>query len=72
QTRTVAFDLSGRLDPGDYRLRWIAQPLVNPDDARLVITSSGRPFRGGADSGTVDLTEDLTGGGRRITIRMQS
>ncbi len=72
QTRTVAFDLSGRLDPGDYRLRWIAQPLVNADDARLVITSSGRPFRGGAGSGTVDLTEDLTGGGRNITIRMQS
>lgn len=71
QSRKVTFDLHGRLDPGDYRLRWIAQPLVNADDARLVISSTGRPFRGGASSGSVDLTEDLTGGGRTITVRVE-
>jgi len=59
-TRTATFDLAGHVDGPDYRLRWIAQPLVNPDDATLVIRSSGSPFRGGASSGRVDLPSTTT------------
>ncbi len=74
QTRTVVFDLEGRLDGPDYRLHWIGQPLANPDEAELVIRSTGAPFVGGAREGKVILSgdqEQLTGGGRSITLRTE-
>ena len=69
QTRTVTFDLEGTVEGPDYRFRWIGQPLSNPDEARLVITSTGPAFRGGASGGSVDLAESLTDGGRLVTLR---
>ncbi len=66
QSRTVVFDLSGHLDPGDYRLRWVGQALANPDQARLTIHSSGAPFLGGVEAGTVELTP----GGQDLTVRV--
>lgn len=55
QTRTVVFHLEGKVDGPDYRLRWIGQPLVNADDAKLSIRSTGARFRGGVSAGTVKL-----------------
>lgn len=66
QSRTVVFELNGRLEPGDYRMRWIGQPLVNPDQAQLTITSNGAPFLGGVQAGTVELTNGV----QDITVRV--
>jgi hypothetical protein len=74
QTRSVTFDLAGRVEGGDYRLRWIGQPLANPDSATLFVRSSGAPFVGGAADGSVDLGpngRNLTGGGGMLTLRIQ-
>lgn len=74
QTRMVTFDLAGRVRPGNYRLRWIGQPLANPDAATLVVRSTGTPFAGGASEGSVDLDsrgKNLTGGGGLLTLRME-
>ncbi len=59
EQRTVSFDLHGRVSPGErYRLRWVAQPLVLPADARLLISSRGAPLAGGAQDGMVALGTD--------------
>lgn len=55
-SRTVTFDLHGSVRPGStYRLRWINQPLVHEDEARLVMHSSGDPFLGGDHEGSVTI-----------------
>ncbi len=59
EQRTVTVDLIGAVTPGDrYRLRWIAQPLVHPTDARLLVSSRGAALAGGARDGMVRLGTD--------------
>ena len=59
-TRTVTFDLRGRLDPGDdYRLTVTGQPLVQPDRFSLSLDVAG--------PGTIRATSPLTVDGRTLT-----
>jgi len=63
QTRTLVVELDGRVAGPDYRLRWIKQPLVNPERAELSIRSTGSEFKAGVTSGTMKLAqhdEDVT------------
>jgi hypothetical protein len=47
-TRTVTLDLEGAVGVGDYVLRWIGQPLVDPGRVHLSVRSSGAPLPLGA------------------------
>lgn len=56
-TRYVVINLSGSVEPGpDYHLRFYNQPLVNPDETNVSITSLGSPFIGGARAGRVPIS----------------
>ncbi len=60
--RTVVLDLGGRVERGPtYRLRWFNQPLLNPDDAQLVITPVGATFPDNRRAGRVQIDD------RRVT-----
>lgn len=67
QSRTVVFDLSGQLAGPDYRLRWIGQPLANPDEAQLTIRSTGARFVGDVEAGSLELTQ----GDHDVTVRVE-
>jgi hypothetical protein len=53
-TRTVVFDLEGRVRPGtEYDLTWYNQPLPADDSSRLVVEPVGTTLAGGEDRGSV-------------------
>lgn len=57
--RTVVFDLVGVIAPGArYRVDWFNQPLIAPDESRLVLASSDRRLPGGAQRGQVVVGTD--------------
>lgn len=57
-TRTVIFDLSGKVEKGpQYQLTWYRQPLPNDDVARVIVEPVDATLAGGQHSGAAEITD---------------
>lgn len=57
--RDVVIDLAGEVDAGPlYRLRWYNQPLLQPDESRLIIRPVDATLPGGGSEGRVEIDDD--------------